>query len=119
MARRRGFFKRSARRVGGFMRRSNRTSGGMKVTDVLIAGAIYGLGRNIVANMIPNFFTFGPVDSDNVIVGLAGWYGLKKGKGMTKALGAIALGGEAGIITSRLTAGMIPATVGAQSAYNY
>jgi hypothetical protein len=98
-------FRRIARGFRGFKRaarRANRTTGSLKVTDVLIAGVIYGVGRPMLANVLPNFFSMGPVDSDNVIIGAAGFYGMKKGKGITKALGIMALGGEAASVTSKL-----------------
>lgn len=71
--------------------------------NVLLAGTIYGLARPFAAKMLPDFFSFGPVDSDNVIIGAAGFYGMKKGNGLIKALGAVALGSEAGIVAARLT----------------
>jgi hypothetical protein len=101
-------FKRKAKRYSGFKRgakRANSSSSGMKVTDVLIAGVIYGVARPMVAGLIPDLFKVGPVTSDNVIIGAAGFYGLKKGKGITKALGVMALGGEAAQVTAGLLNG--------------
>lgn len=117
-------FKRKASRrsFGGFKRKSYRKSGGSSLTpmNVLMAGAIYGLARPYVANILPNMFSAGPVDSDNIIIGAAGFYGMKKGNGLVKALGAVALGSEAGIVANRATSGLVQnATTNAGSAYNY
>ena len=116
-------FKRKARRsrARGFSKKTySRSKGGLSPMNVVLAGAIYGLARPIVSKMLPNMFEFGPVDSDNVAIGLAGWYGMKKGNGLIKALGAVALGSEAGIITARATSG-ITENIGSagNDAYNY
>jgi len=100
-------FKRKAAkrsRSRGFSKRSHsKSSSGLTPMNVVLAGAIYGAARPFVAKFLPDLFSFGPVDSDNVIVGAAGFYGMKKGKGLLKALGAVALGSEAGIVAARLT----------------
>ena len=88
--------------------------------NVLLAGAIYGAARPFAAKMLPDMFSFGPVDSDNVLIGAAGFYGMKKGKGLMKALGAVALGSEAGIVAARVTSGMANnAGDAGSSAYEY
>jgi hypothetical protein len=102
-------FKRKAKRsFRGFAKKSRSYAGhsGIKPIDILLAGAIYGAARPFVAKFMPDLFRFGPVDSDNVLIGAAGFYGMKKGKGLIKALGAVALGSEAGIITARLASGV-------------
>lgn len=97
---------RSIRRYKTSARRSSRrSSSGLSPMNVLLAGAIYGAARPFAAKMLPDFFSAGPIDSDNVIIGAAGFYGMKKGNGLVKALGAVALGSEAGIIAARVTSG--------------
>jgi hypothetical protein len=92
-------FKKKARRsFRGFAKKSRSYAGNssIKPMDILIAGAIYGAARPFAAKLLPNMFTFGPVDSDNVLIGAAGFYGMKKGKGLIKARGAAANIGNAG-----------------------
>lgn len=117
------FKRRTARRSSGFKRtsrRSGRSSSGLTPMNVLLAGAVYGAARPYVASMLPNMFNVGPVDSDNAIIGAAGYYGMKKGNGFVKALGAVALGSEAGIIANRLTAGTIKtAAANGSTVYDY
>lgn len=96
-------FRRAMRSVGRSYRRSNRASIGMM--DIILAGAIYGVARPTVTNMLPTFFTFGPVDSDNVILGGAGYMASKSSSKLIKALGLVAMGTEAGIITSKVVSG--------------
>lgn len=94
---------RSTSRAGRFYRKHNPSTLG--VWDVLIAGAIYGAVRPTIANAIPTFFSFGSVDSDNVILGGAGYLASRSHTKMIKALGLIAMGTEAGIVTSGLISG--------------
>jgi len=117
-------FKRKAARrsYGRSMRRgsSRRGSSGLSPMNVMLAGAIYGAARPFAAKMLPDMFSAGPIDSDNVIIGAAGFYGMKKGSGLVKALGAVALGSEAGIVASRLTSGVAQDISSAGTdAYNY
>jgi len=102
-------FRTKARRYfRGFKNKArsmNRTSGQIKATDVLIAGVIYGMAKPIIKNTIPDFFSFGPVSSDNLVIGGAGFYGMKKGKGIVKALGIIALGDQASEVSQNLMGG--------------
>lgn len=98
-------FRKKARSYGFSRKRSSRrsTSSGLTPMNVMLAGAIYGAARPFAAKMLPDMFSAGPVDSDNVIIGAAGFYGMKKGSGLVKALGAVALGSEAGIVAARVT----------------
>jgi hypothetical protein len=103
-------FRRKARaraRSFGKVRARSRSSssGGIKFTDLLIGGAIYGLARPMVANMLPNLFSFGPVDSDNAIIAGAGFMGMKNSNKIIKATSMIAIAGETAIVTGRLTSG--------------
>jgi len=104
------FKKKTSRRrsSGGFSKksRSKNSSGSLTPMNVMLAGAIYGAARPFAARMLPDLFSFGPVDSDNAIIGGAGFYAMKKGNGLVKALGAVALGSEAGIVTARLVTPM-------------
>lgn len=97
-------FRKAVRRSYGRAKKmySRAKTPSLSVTDVLLAGAIYGAVRPTVANMLPTFFSFGPVDSDNVILGGAGFMASKSKTKMIKALGLIAMGTEAGIVTSNL-----------------
>jgi len=70
-----------------------------------MAGAIYGIARPMIANILPNFFNIGPVDSDNVVIGGAG-YMLAKKSGLMKAVGIVALAGETANVTQKLSGGM-------------
>lgn len=96
--------KKSRRASGKAYARRSGGSGGLSPMNVLLAGAVYGAARPYVSKMLPDLFSFGGVvDSDNVIIGAASYYGMKK-SGFIKALSAVALGSEAGIITARVTA---------------
>lgn len=98
------FHKRSFRnRVYKSYRKSTKPS--LSVTDVLIAGALYGAVRPVVSSMLPSFFSFGPVDSDNVILGGAGYFASKQPNKLIKAVGLIAMGTEAGIVAANLVSG--------------
>jgi hypothetical protein len=79
----------------------------ISIIDVMLAGAIYGAARPTVSNMLPNFFQFGPVDSDNVIMGAGGYFASKSKSKLLRALGLVALGTEAGIIVSRVVAPVV------------
>lgn len=104
--------KTMARRGFKKHRSSSRGSSGISVMNVLLAGAVYGAVRPTIANMLPTFFKFGPVDSDNVILGGAGYLASRQSNKFIKTLGLVAMGTEAGIITSQL---MTPATTPQQA----
>lgn len=93
--------KRYGRRFG--KRQSRRSNSGMSPLNLMLGGAIYGFARPIVANMLPTFFQFGPVDSDNVIIGGLGYLGSKKSSGIIKAISYAAIIGESANITSKLS----------------
>jgi hypothetical protein len=101
-------------RVSRFARRSNR-SVGVTPMNLVLAGAIYGYARPIAANMLPNMFSFGPVDSDNILIGAASYYGMRKSSGIVKALSTVALAGEASIIAQRLGSGTSVSTTNASN----
>lgn len=115
------FKRRAVRRYARPARRSRRaSSSGLTPMNVLLAGAVYGASRPFVAKLLPDFFSFGPIDSDNVIIGGAGLYAMKKQTGFIKALGAVACGSEAGIVASRVTSNVAQnlGTAG-KNAYEY
>lgn len=102
------FRKRRGRRsFGRFRRGGRRSSGGPSAMDYILAGAIYGVGRPMVANMIPPMFEFGPVDSDNAILGGAAWFGLKKGNKLIKAISGVTLAGEVAQVAAKATSGSL------------
>lgn len=103
MARRR-FGRRGSFRGRSF-KRSRGHSTGISLTNVLLAGALYGVARPLIANALPNMFSIGPVDSDNAILGVGGYFLSKKSSGLMKALGIFAMGTEAGIVTGKLISG--------------
>ena len=112
--------RRYASRAYGRARRSVTKSTGLSPINVLLAGAVYGAARPFAAKILPDMFSFGPVDSDNVIIGAAGFYAMKKGTGFMRALGAIALASEASIIAARLSSPIAQNTATNSSAvYNY
>ena len=100
MARFKKRFKRSYSRVAKAYKSSRKPS--LSVMDVMIAGAAYGALIPMAANVLPNFFTFGPIDSDNVIIGGVGYMAAKSNTKLIKTIGLVTMAGEAGIITSRL-----------------
>ena len=113
-------FKKARRFISrGYKQRTKSSGSGLTPMNVALAGMVYGAARPFIAKMLPDFFSFGPIDSDNVIIGAAGFYGMKK-TGFIKALGAVALGSEAGIVAARVTSGLA-ANVGdaGTSAYEY
>lgn len=71
----------------------------MSPMTVLLAGAVYGVARPYVANMIPDY-NIGPVSTDNLAIAGLGYLGSKK-SGFIKALGLVAMGGEAGIVAAK------------------
>lgn len=101
-------FKKKARHSkirGSFKSRSrSKGSSGLSVMNVLLAGAVYGVARPYVANFIPDY-ELGPVSTDNLAIAGLGYLGSKK-SGFLKALGLVAMGGEAGIVTAKLVGGM-------------
>lgn len=109
-------FRRKAKRrsYSGFMKRSSsrrKSSSSMSVTDVLLAGAIYGVARSMIVNMLPTFFSFGPVDSDNAILGTAGFFASKQSNKLIKSVGLIAMGTEAGLIANNVVANKLNSNV--------
>lgn len=92
-------FVRRSRAVKSVRSRSKGSSG-LGVMDVLLAGAIYGAVRKPIADMLPTFFSFGPVDSDNVILAGAGYLASRQSNKLIKSIGLIAMGTEAGIVAS-------------------
>lgn len=101
------FRKKRSRRSYGFFKRKSRRSGssGISATDVMIAGAVYGFGRPIVANMVPPMFEFGPVDSDNAIIGAASFMGMKQRNKLIRAISTVALAGEIAQVVAKMTSG--------------
>ena len=114
MARFKKRFKRSYSRAVKAYKSSRKPS--FSVLDVIIAGATYGALRPVLANVLPNFFTFGPVDSDNVLIGGAGYMASKSSTKLVKAVGLVTMAGEAGIIASRLTQGN---TISSNTGFNW
>lgn len=104
--------RRFARRFGRKVRRgfSGRTS--LSPGDIILASAVYGVARPMVSGMIPPLFQFGPVSSDNAIIGAAGFLGMKQKNKFMRALGTVALAGEVSAVTATATAGMTGAAVG-------
>ena len=98
--------RRSRRGFRGFARRGKRGTSGPSAMDYAIAGAVYGIARPMVGNMLPSMFSFGPVDSDNAIIGGAAFLGLKKGGKMVKAISGVALASEVAMVAAKATAGM-------------
>jgi hypothetical protein len=96
----RRYFRNSAK-----IKRTHHKTSSISVTDVLLAGALYGAIRPTVSNLLPSFFNFGGIDSDNVILGGAGYFATKQSNKLIKSIGYIAMGTEAGIITSKLMNG--------------
>ena len=86
----------------GFRKGRRGSTGSLNVQDVMLAGALYGVARPMVASALPTMFKVGPIDSDNVILAGLGWYLAKKTSGVTKAIGLIAIGTEAGFVTNQL-----------------
>lgn len=92
-----------------------RSSGSIKPMNILLAGALYGAIRPTVANMLPTFFKFGAVDSDNVILSGAGYLASRQSNKFIKTLGLVAMSTEAGIITS----GFLTSQLGTNVPDNY
>lgn len=103
MARFKKRFKRYTSRAVKMYKSSRKPT--LSVADVLIAGAAYGALRPMAANVLPNFFSFGPVDSDNVLIGGVGYLASKSNTKLVKTFGLVSMAGEAGIIASRVIQG--------------
>jgi hypothetical protein len=103
---------------GGFRgfkksRHHSGVSSGITPTNMALAGAVYGVGRPFVANLLPSMFNLGGVDSDNVLLGVGGWLLASKSKGLLKAIGLMALGTEVGYVTGKMIGGT-PASTSTQ-----
>lgn len=102
-------FRKRARRsysraVGGF-RRAYRSARRPSVSpmNIVLAGALYGLARPMIASRLPTFFNVGGVaDSDNAILGVAGYFASKQSNKLIKTMGLMAMGTEAGIVASNV-----------------
>lgn len=96
--------RRAVRRVYSSVKSSYRRSRKPSISamDVLVAGAVYGIARPTIANALPTMFAFGPVDSDNVILGAGGYMASKSKTKLFKTIGLIAMGTESGIVASKM-----------------
>jgi hypothetical protein len=75
-----------------------RRKSGKKLTpkNVLIGGVAYGLVREPINNALKNVTgNFGFNLADELVLGTAAWFAAKKGKGIVKDIGLVALGVEA------------------------
>lgn len=89
-----------AKRKGRFR---GKKGGSLSPMEMAIGSGIYGFGRPMVANMIPDVSSI--PNSDNVILGVAGYLAASKGSGMIKKAGMVVLANEAFIAASRMSAG--------------
>jgi len=97
-------FRKRARRAFRSVARSYRRARAPSLSpmDVVIAGAIYGAARPMIASKLPTMFNFNGVDSDNLILGVAGFFASKQKSKLLKSLGLIAMGTEAGIVSANV-----------------
>lgn len=108
--------KRSRSRASTRSHSRSKGSSGLSVMNVLLAGAVYGVARPYVANLIPDY-NLGPVSTDNAVIAGLGYLGSKK-TGFIKALGLVAMGSEAGIVAAKGIGGMT-GNSGQQDTYVY
>lgn len=107
---RRGFFKKSARRVTKFARRAYRSAS--KAQPSLLTAAMYGAGygaaRPFIANLVKPVSNFIPVGQyqDEIALGLLGFAAAKWGSGMIRNAGRTALIVESASAAAQLTSGM-------------
>lgn len=95
-ARARSFFKAK--------RRSSKGNSGDSIEKLAVGSAVYGVARPYVANLIPDIPQLQGY-SDNVLLGIAGYLGAKKGSGMFKTAGKVVLMNEVFITSSKLMSG--------------
>jgi hypothetical protein len=99
-------FHRIRTRYSSSKRRGRSKGSSLSPLKVILANAVYGAVRPYAANMLPDFFNFGPVSSDNVILGGVGALAMSQSNGWMKALGVAMVGQEAGIVGAKLSTGM-------------
>jgi len=102
-------FKRKARRSGfrfGKRRSSRRSSSGSPLKTILPA-ALYGAGRQYAVNLATPITSMLPLGNyaDEAVLGVAGYFMAKKGKGIIKDIGHSMLIVEAASVGSQLIGG--------------
>jgi len=92
--------KTMARRKSGF---KGKKSGSVSPMEMALGSGMYGFARPMVANFIPDVSSI--PNSDNVLLGVAGYFAATKGSGLVKKAGYVVLANEAFIAASRMQAG--------------
>lgn len=93
-------FKRKSRsRRFSFFKRKGRSQSSLKPTQIMVGGAIYGVGRTYLSNMIAPITSKVPFGNlaDNVVLGAIGYFAAKKGRGLIKQVGISALAVESAL----------------------
>lgn len=111
MAKRRGFFRKAARRSTRFARRAYRAAG--KSQPSLLTSALYGAGYGAarpylaqLATMVPDGGMLGSM-KDEVVLGTAGFLAAKYGSGIIKNAGRTALIVESASAGAQLSSGLL------------
>jgi hypothetical protein len=114
--------RRSTRRTGGFFKRRSRHAGtsGLNPIKLMIGAAIYGIFRNKISDLVAPLTAKVPLGSfaDEAVLGVAGYFAAKKGKGMVKDIGTAALTIESYRVGEIATTGMFKSTAANSSALN-
>lgn len=108
--------RRTAKRFGRAYSRAGRSKGNTNVITLALAGAVYGVGRPYIENMIPEqVSSFANGYGDELILGTAGYF-MAKGKlgnnSMIKDLGKAVLVIESARIATGLMSGSKTTTSG-------
>jgi len=103
-------FRRKGRRFGARKARSYRRShGGMNPTKLILGGAIYGAGRQSLVNLAQPLTSMLPMGqyADELVLGTAGYFMAKKGRGIFKDAGMAMLAVESASLGAQLAGGLI------------
>jgi len=110
MAKRRGFFRKAARRSTKFARRAYRAAG--KGQPSLLTSALFGAGYGAIrpfaaqlTNYVPDGGMLGSM-KDEVVLGTAGYLAAKYGSGIVRNLGRTALIVESASAGAQISSGL-------------
>ncbi len=113
-------FKRKASRVSNFVRartrrqfsRKSGSSGGNVMMDIVAPSAVYGAVRSKASSLITGIIGAPLGDyTDEVALGVLGWFAMKQGNGFIKNLGRAAITVESASLGANLGAPLLNQTI--------
>jgi len=116
MAKKRRSFRMRAR---GLFKRRGHSKKSVPLGAVVLGGAVYGVGRQYVSNLISPLTSKIPLGNlaDNLAMGLVSYYAAKKGTGMVKEIGRAGLYIEAALAGQDLMSGGLSNISGSSSSW--